>query len=229
MKDFRILFDGADPVSLPDGICLGVVGEHNAVQLVITLPDSMIVNMDYHTVTIGGIESARIVSTTENVDGAFRVGNVIYQPLTATYTTQRIVDVSVTAYRQAGDSVLAVDKTPTVYGLRFDAGQKIQMIGGLAAEVAALEVRTDALEDDVAELAEEIKEAGGIKTVTVLPDDPDDDEIVYLNAEDSGLYRWDGSDWVRLTDDGEGLIALANTVSSLSGKVEKIAVVGKIM
>ncbi|MBR2645293.1 MAG: hypothetical protein IKD54_08410 [Clostridia bacterium] len=222
MKDFRIIFNGTDPVALPDGICLGVIGEHNAVQLVITLPDSMIVNMDYHTVTIGGIESARIVSTSENVDGAFRVDNVIYQPLTATYTTQRIVDVSVTAYRQVGDSVLAVDKTQTVYGLRFDAGQKIQMIGGLAAEVAALEVRTDALEDDVAELAGKV-----IKTVAVLPDDPDDDEIVYLNASDSGFYRWDGSDWVRLTDDGEGLIELANIVSAMGDKVNKIAVVEK--
>lgn len=222
MKDFRIIFNGTDPIALPDGICLGVVGEHNAVQLVITLPDSMIVNMDYHTVTIGGIESARIVSTSENVDGAFRVGNVIYQPLTATYTTQRIVDVSVTAYRQVGDNVLAVDKTPTVYGLRFDAGQKIHMIGGLAAEVAALEVRTDALEDDVAELAGKV-----IETVTVFPDDPDDNEIVYLNASDSGFYRWNGSEWVMLTDDNRGLEALANIVSSLYGKVEKIAVVEK--
>ena len=58
-------------------------------------------------------------------------------------------------------------------------------------------------------------EAKGIKTVTVLPDDPDDDEIVYLNASDSGFYRWDGSDWVRLTDDGEGLEALANIVSDM--------------
>lgn len=58
-------------------------------------------------------------------------------------------------------------------------------------------------------------EAHGIKTVTVLPDDPEDDEIVYLNASDSGFYRWDGSDWVRLTDDGEGLETLANVVSDM--------------
>lgn len=75
-------------------------------------------------------------------------------------------------------------------------------------------------------MIEEVKNAG-IKTVTVLPDDPNDNEIVYLNAEDSGFYRWDGSDWVRLTDDGEGLEALANIVSDIDNRVGKIAVVEK--
>lgn len=75
-------------------------------------------------------------------------------------------------------------------------------------------------------MIEEVKNAG-IKTVTVLPDDPSDDEIVYLNAEDSGFYRWDGSDWVRLTDDGEGLETLANIVSDIGNRVGKIAVVEK--
>jgi len=149
MNDIRVLFNVPGGVDLPDGTCLGVVGEHNAVQLVITLPDSMVTDMDYHTVTIGRVESARIVEADANVDGAYRVGNTIYQPLTAAYTECSIVDLSVTAYKQLGDAAQVVDKTPTVYGLRFDGGTPLKVPGGLAAEVAALTLLVNAIRNDI--------------------------------------------------------------------------------
>ena len=115
MTDVRIIFGGEVPISLPDGICLGVQGEHNAARLVITLPQCMVEGMDFHIVTIGGVMSA-YVTEEPNADGAYRDGNVIYFPLTALYTAKRFTDLSVTAYKQIGDAVQIVDKTPTVYG-----------------------------------------------------------------------------------------------------------------
>lgn len=159
MKDFRILFDGIDGVSLPDGICLGVVGESNVVKLVLTLPESMVDGMDYHVVTIGGVDSARIVGTDVNIENAYRVGNVIYMPLSSAYTTQRITDLTVTAYKQTGDVVQIIDKTPTVYGLKFDEGQPRPSDGGLASEVAALENRVDGMEDEIDAIRDDVPTA----------------------------------------------------------------------
>ncbi len=159
MKDFRIIFNGIKPISLPDGICLGVVGESNVVRLVLTLPESMVDGMDYHVVTIGGVDSARIVGTNVNIEIAYRVGNVIYMPLSSAYTTQRITDLTVTAYKQTGDVVQIIDKTPTVYGLKFDEGQPRPADGGLASEVAALENRVDGLESEVDAIRDDVPTA----------------------------------------------------------------------
>lgn len=139
MTDFRIIFTEAD-ISLPDGVTLGVQNEHNAVQLVITLPADMVEDITYHTVTIGGNVSALITDAHESADGAYRVGNVLYFPLTAAWTQQTIVDLYVTAYRQVGSDVQLVNKTPTVYGLRFSPSGTAADVqpGGLAAEVYAL-------------------------------------------------------------------------------------------
>ncbi|MDD6062875.1 MAG: hypothetical protein PUB99_09705, partial [Oscillospiraceae bacterium] len=137
MTDIHIIFDG-DNITLPNGYNLGVQGEHNAVQLVITLPDSMVQDMSYHVVTLGGVQSAIITDAAENVDGAYRSGNTIYMPLTAAYTKSCNVDLTVTAYRQIGSVPTVVDKTPTVYGLRFSAsaGDAVDIPGGLVAQVA---------------------------------------------------------------------------------------------
>ena len=155
MTNYRIIFTEND-VSLPDGACVGIMGEHNAVQLAITLPDAMVSDMSYHTIRLGSVVSARIMDSDKNVDGAIRVGNTIYQPLTAAYTTESCVDLSVTAYKQTGSAVQVVDITPTVYGLRFGAGQPMIKPGGLPAEVTALENdvhdlgrEVDALRDDL--------------------------------------------------------------------------------
>ena len=140
MNNCRIVFTEND-VSLPDGVSLGQQGEHNAVQLVITLPDSMIGGITYHTVTLGGAESALIVDTHESADGAYRVGNVLYFPLSAAWTQKQIADLYVTAYRQAGSAVQLVDKTPTVYGLHFSPSGTAADVqpGGIAAKVYKLE------------------------------------------------------------------------------------------
>lgn len=216
-NDIRIIFNTFGSIDLPDGSCLGVQGEHNVARLAITLPESMVVGMTYHTITINGVESAWI-TTTANNDGAYRDGNVLYVPLTCDMTQYTTVDLFVTAYRQEGAAVSLVDRTTMVRGLQFvysnSKPSKVKP-GGLVAKVYALEKKVEELED------------AGVEVVQTLPDDPDDDKIVYLNADDSGFYRWDGSDWVRLTDDGEGLEALANIVSSLYGKVDKIAVAEK--
>lgn len=144
MTDFRIIFTETD-ISLPDGANCGVQGEHNAVQLVITLPQSMIEDITYHTVTIGGVESALIVDTHESADGAYRVGNVLYFPLTAAWTQQTIVDLYVTAYRQVGSAVQLVDKTPTVYGLRFSPSGTPDEVqpGGLVGQIYDLNQKVD--------------------------------------------------------------------------------------
>lgn len=138
MTDFRILFDGSNHIALPDGYNLGVQGEHNAVQLVISLPVSMVQDMSYHVVTLGGVQSAIITDAAENVDGAYRFRNTIYFPLTAAYTKSCNADLTVTAYRQTGSVPTVVDKTPTVYGLRFSAGDAVDIPGGLVAQVAEI-------------------------------------------------------------------------------------------
>lgn len=149
MKDFRIIFNGIKPISLPDGLCLGSVGEHNAVQLVITLPESMLTGITFYTITVGGIESAQIVSGSQNVDGAYLLDGVIYQPLTAAYTTQRITDLTVTAYAREDGETVVVDKTPTVCGLMFIEGHPAPVPGGIVSEVAKLAEEVAAMEDDI--------------------------------------------------------------------------------
>ena len=148
MTNYRIIFTEND-VSLPDDSSIGIVGEHNAGQLVLTLPDSMVEGMTYHTVTLGGVESALIVSEHESTDGAYRVGNVIYFPLSSAWTQKPIVDLYVTAYKQVGQAVQIVDKTPNVYGLRFSpSGTAADVVpGGLAAEVYALEQQFEAMRE----------------------------------------------------------------------------------
>ena len=137
MKDIRIIFTDKT-FCFPDGACLGTVGEHNAVQLQIVLPSDMVEGMDYHTVNIGGVESAIILDSHENVDGAFRSGNTIYQPLTSSYTQNRIVDITVTAYKQNSESPEIVHISPTAQGLYFSSGNGKSIPGGLVAEVYAL-------------------------------------------------------------------------------------------
>ena len=148
MTNYRIIFTEND-VSLPDGACVGIMGEHNAVQLAVTLPDSMVDSMTYHTVTLGGVESALIVDTHESTDGAYRVGNVIYFPLSSAWTQKPIVDLYVTAYKQVGQNEQIVDKTPNVYGLRFSpSGTAADVVaGGLAAEEYALEQQFEAMRE----------------------------------------------------------------------------------
>lgn len=145
MTNIRINF--VDPPTLPDGTCLGIRGEHNAVQLQITLPDSMVTDAAYHTITIGGLESARIFAGITNVDNAIRIGNVLRLPLSAYYTQRTSVDLYVTAYAQEGEAPIIVDKTMTLHGLWFEpSGNALPVpIGGLAAEFAALKtsIRSD--------------------------------------------------------------------------------------
>lgn len=136
-KTTRIIY-GEKTVCFPDGACLGAVGEHNAVQLQIVLPSEMVERMDYHTVNIGGVESAIILDSHENVDGAFRSGNTIYQPLTFAYTQNRIVSVTVTAYKQSDESPEIVNISPTAHGLYFSSGSGKSVPSGLSAEVYAL-------------------------------------------------------------------------------------------
>ena len=189
MKDFRIIYDGTDPVSLPDGTDLGVIGEHNAVKLVISLPASMVDGMTYHVVTVGGVDSAFIVDTEPNVDGAFRVENVIYMPLVAAFTHNRIADVTVTAYKQTGDVVQVVDKTPTAYGLTFSEGQPQEIVGGLVAEVKALENEVDAIRDDLP-TSEEIERWNHVAVDAYTH--TDDPVLGKLSETESGLLMYDG-------------------------------------
>lgn len=156
MKDFNIIFTPDLPPLLPDGTCLGTVGEHNAVQLVMTLPAEMVDGMTCHTVTIGGVESARIKENQQSVDGAFRVGRMIFFPLSSTYTTQRITDLTVTAYRLDGGQMVVVDKTPTIYGLTFDDGSPAPVPGGIVSELVLVGQRVDDLDDEVQALADDV-------------------------------------------------------------------------
>ena len=155
MKDFNIIFSDTSAPQLPNGVCLGSVGEHNAVQLVITLPESMLTGITFYTITVGGIESAQIVSGSQNVDGAYLLDGVIYQPLTAAYTTQRITDMTVTAYARENGETVVVDKTQTVCGLMFIEGHPAPVPGGIVSEVAKLAEEVAAMEDDIP-TAEEI-------------------------------------------------------------------------
>lgn len=61
------------------------------------------------------------------------------------------------------------------------------------------------IEKILAELRAMIKEleVSGIKTVETLPDDQENDEIVYL--VDDGLFRYNGESWIQLTDDNSEL------------------------
>ena len=138
MTNYRIIFTEND-VSLPDGACVGIMGEHNAVQLVITLPQSMVTGMSFHTVTINGVESALILADHANMDGAYRAENTVYFPLTASYTNKQYIDLYVTAYRQIDDEVPIIDKTVTARGLRFLPSKSNRGAdGSLAAEIYQL-------------------------------------------------------------------------------------------
>lgn len=157
MKDFNVLFSDTAAPQLPNGVCLGSVGEHNAVQLVIALPESMLTGITFYTITVGGIESAQIVSGSQNVDGAYLLDGVIYQPLTAAYTTQRITDMTVTAYARENGETVVVDKTPTVYGLMFIEGNSAPVPGGIVSEVAELSENVSDLKNDVSDLSGEVE------------------------------------------------------------------------
>lgn len=157
MKDFRIIFNGIKPISLPDGLCLGSVGEHNAVQLVLVLPSDLIDGMTFHTVTVGGVVSAQIIDTEKNVDGAYRIRNVIFFPLTAAYTKQRLTDLTVTAYKRDGGETVIVNRTPTVYGLTFADGAPVPIPGGLVSEVAELNEKVNGLSADISDLSGEVE------------------------------------------------------------------------
>ena len=135
MNSVRIIFTEND-VSLPDGSCIGIIGEHNAVQLVITLPESMVTGMSFHTVTVNGAESALVLADHDNIDGAYRSENTVYFPLTASYTDKLYIDLYVTAYKQIGEAVQIIDKTVTVHGLRLlPSAPGNRTVGGLAAEI----------------------------------------------------------------------------------------------
>lgn len=148
MTNIRIVFADTD-VLLPDGYNVGVMGEHNAVQLAITLPPSMVTGMSFHTVTVNDTESAPIVERHKNVDGAYRFENTLYFPLTAAYTAKSHIDLFVTAYRQTGDVAEIIDKTSTVYGLLLKGCQSHPIPGGLVAEVAHLADEINAMRDDI--------------------------------------------------------------------------------
>ena len=117
MTNIRINFSESG-VSLPDGTNCGVQGEHNAVQLAVTLPASMIDGCDYHVITFtandGNVIPSDVIQLEANADGAFRYDRTIYQPLTAAYTQNKTFEIVVTGYRQDGDSVAVVDRTKPV-------------------------------------------------------------------------------------------------------------------
>lgn len=117
MTNIRINFTESG-VSLPDGSNCGVQGEHNAVQLVIALPVSMIDGCDYHAILFadnsGNIIPSDVIQTDVNADGAYRDGKTIYQPLTAAYTANKTAEIYVVGYKQDGDHITVVDRTKPV-------------------------------------------------------------------------------------------------------------------
>lgn len=197
MKDFNIIFTPDLPPLLPDGTYLGTVGEHNAVQLVMTLPAEMVDDMTCHTVTIGGVESARIKENQQSVDGAFRVGRMIFFPLSSTYTTQRITDLTVTAYRLDGGQMVVVDKTPTIYGLTFDDGSPAPVPGGIVSELVQVAQRVDDLDDEVQALAEDVPTSEEIEAWNEAAAERHthlNKEVLDKFSETSGNLLFDGSE-----------------------------------
>ena len=202
MTDVRINF-AAEP-TLPDGLCLGVQGEHNAVRLVLTLPADMLTDATYHTVTVCGVESLWIEQT-PNRDGAYREGDTLYVPLTADMTQQTSVDLFVTAYRQEGATVQLVNKTPPLLGLRLlrSAEKPPARIGGLAAEVKML---SDEMGKRVA-------------VVHKLPENAPNDTVVYKLGD--CFYLRQNGQWVRLPQSGVPTIRVVDVWSDLDLDAEE--------
>lgn len=121
MTDFRIIFDG-DNITLPDGACLGVQGEHLATQLLIQLPSSLLAASDMFAIqfTIDETEvRTPTIYTSPNEYGAFVKDGVIHFPLTRDYTFGQLMCMTVVSVQRIGSAESIVDSTVPVHGLYF--------------------------------------------------------------------------------------------------------------
>ncbi len=109
-------------VAFTNGKIAGRVGEHNATELAIVLPDSMITGIDYHTITFetGGGAITSAIITDDDTQSVYRSDSTIYCPLWQELTVSSGLSFTVEAYAIVDDEPVLITKSPLVSGLSFD-------------------------------------------------------------------------------------------------------------
>lgn len=155
MREIRIIVTDT-AVSFPDGKELGRIGEHNATQLIIELPDDMIADVDYHVIKFSLLSGAITSDIITDDDDApiYLSGNKIYCTLWQQLTASRGISFTVETYKVIDGTPAMIKKSPLVSGLRFDpstdAGAEVDEQGySLAAHVANLDDRVEDKVDKV--------------------------------------------------------------------------------
>ena len=110
----------ADKRPLSPGSFIGYIGEHNATELLITIPQAMIDKSDYQILVFQAtpliFRSSKI--TEDNTKKSYRVGNVIHTTLSKTITQVPSLSLQVECYKEDGcGEPELIGKTQTIPNL----------------------------------------------------------------------------------------------------------------
>lgn len=162
---FHITFNGDGTVTLPDGEKVGVVGEHNATSLEITLPEAMVTDIDYCVAAFQvGLNTVRSEPIYEAESGTpRRSGTKVYLDMWEQVTACPKVTVQLEAYRTVGGEAVRVAKTVPTKELTIVPG----VCGGESAFMSepSLAARLSAQLHDNFETLDALSEADGVLTL----------------------------------------------------------------
>ncbi|MCL2508856.1 MAG: hypothetical protein FWF05_06740 [Oscillospiraceae bacterium] len=109
-------------VDYPDGKCLGRIGEHNAAQVILELPQEMLNGIDYHLISFetgyGCVVSDMI--TGDSTKPAYLQGGKIHCTLWQELTVSPILLMTAEAYAVLDDKPVMIAKSPLIDGLYFE-------------------------------------------------------------------------------------------------------------
>jgi hypothetical protein len=143
---------------------IGVIGEHRATQLQITLPDDMTTDVDYWIAVFKSgtrtIKSGIITDELSEDGNAIVTDGILYIKLWRELTLAPCLNLTVSAYKMDGDKAVLIASMPLIGDFYFSAanieGETADTdAGGMAVDVATLKTDVDGLAADVTALAED--------------------------------------------------------------------------